>query len=315
MLNEKKRFGKIVCFRDLKDKVDTSIKLFSNNEPNEYIIRPPYQEVRKKLNLKMIEFLEKYPKLECVDQLKSETDKRDFILAFREIIRGKTEIRIYEDYDSEDPYFVMSEQEYLDFRSKYLDITIGVIEKPTSNGTTVDDPTLPIDDEISDIDFCLELLHSDVINVAYILALIEDLNPDSDDYEQKRQHILDTMIKDAAMRSKTKLIDGFIKRNVDNDKAGFQRAKADGSVDLEGRLREYVAEAKNQAINDLAESEGLSAEALAEFFREYDYLQREKIEIVQDAIKQKKVGLVEKRNILKRVMAKLRVIIETFNWD
>ena len=315
VLNEKKRFGKIVCFRDLKDKVDTSIKLFSNNEPNEYIIRPPYQEVRKKLNLKMIEFLEKYPKLECVDQLKSETDKRDFILAFREIIRGKTEIRIYEDYDSEDPYFVMSEQEYLDFRSKYLDITIGVIEKPTSNGTTVDDPTLPIDDEISDIDFCLELLHSDVINVAYILALIEDLNPDSEDYDQKRQHILDTMIKDAAMRSKTKLIDGFIKRNVDNDKAGFQRAKADGSVDLEGRLREYITEAKNQAIADLAESEGLSADALAEFFREFDYLQREKVEIVQEAIKQKKVGLVERRNILKRVMGKLRAIIETFNWD
>ena len=315
VLKEKKRFGKIVCFRDLKDKVDTSIKLFSNNEPNEYIIRPPYQEVRKKLNLKMIEFLEKYPKLECVDQLKSEADKRDFILAFREIIRGKTEIRIYEDYDSEDPYFVMSEQEYLDFRSKYLDITIGVIEKPTSNGTTVDDPTLPIDDEISDIDFCLELLHSDVINVAYILALIEDLNPDSDDYEQKRQHILDTMIKDAAMRSKTKLIDGFIKRNVDNDKAGFQRAKADGSVDLEGRLREYITEAKNQAIADLANSEGLSEEALAEFFREYDYLQREKIEIVQEAIKQKRVGLVERRNILKRVMTKLRAIIDTFNWD
>ena len=315
VLNEKKRFGKVVCFRDLKDKVDASIKLFSNNEPNEFIIRAPYQEVRKKLNIKMIAFLEKYPKLACVDMLKSETDKRDFILAFREIIRGKTEIQIYEDYDADDPYFIMSEQEYLDFRSKYLDITIGVIEKPTSNGTTVDDPTLPIDDEISDIDFCLELLHSDVINVAYILALIEDLNPDSEDYDQKRQHILDTMIKDAAMRSKTKLIDGFIKRNVDNDKAGFQRAKADGSVDLEGRLREYITEAKNQAIADLAESEGLSADALAEFFREFDYLQREKVEIVQEAIKQKKVGLVERRNILKRVMGKLRAIIETFNWD
>ena len=314
VLNEKKRFGKVVCFRDLKDKVDASIKLFSNNEPNEFIIRAPYQEVRKKLNIKMIAFLEKYPKLECVDQLKSENDKRDFILAFREIIRGKTEIQIYEDYDADDPYFIMSEQEYLDFRSKYLDITIGVIEKPTNTGTTADDLTLPID-EISDIDFCLELLHSDVINVAYILALIEDLNPDSEDYDQKRQHILDTMIKDAAMRSKTKLIDGFIKRNVDNDKAGFQRAKADGSVDLESRLREYITEAKNQAIADLAESEGLSADALAEFFREFDYLQREKVEIVQEAIKQKKVGLVERRNILKRVMGKLRAIIETFNWD
>ncbi len=315
VLNEKKRFGKIVCFRDLKAKVDAAIKLFSNNEPNEYIIREPYQKVRKDLNIKMIEFMEKYPKLECVDQLKSETDKRDFILAFREIIRGKTEIQIYEDYDADDPYFIMSEQEYLDFRSKYLDITIGVIEKPTDNGTAVDGPTLPVDGEINDIDFCLELLHSDVINVAYILALIENLDPDSEDYEEKRQNILDTMIKDAAMRSKTKLIDGFIKCNVDNDKVGFRRAKADGSVDLESRLREYITEAKHQAIADLAVSEGLSEEALAEFFREYDYLQREKIEIVQEAIKQKKVGLIARRNILKRVMTKLRAIIDTFNWD
>ena len=46
-----------------------------------------------------------------------------------------------------------------------------------------------------------------------------------------------------------------------------------------------------------------------------EYILREKIEIVQDAIKQKKVGLVERRNILKRVMAKLRAIIETFSWD
>ena len=66
---------------------------------------------------------------------------------------------------------------------------------------------------------------------------------------------------------------------------------------------------------ELAESEGLNVDALVKFIREYDYLQREKIEIVQDAIKQKKVGLVERRNILKRVIAKLRAIIETFSWD
>ncbi|WP_304954251.1 type I restriction endonuclease subunit R, partial [uncultured Alistipes sp.] len=59
VLNEKKRFGKIVCFRNLKDQVDAAIKLFSNNEPNEYIIREPFEKVRKELNLKMISFLEK----------------------------------------------------------------------------------------------------------------------------------------------------------------------------------------------------------------------------------------------------------------
>ena len=316
VLNEKKRFGKIVCFRDLKTKVDDSIRLFSNNEPNEYIVREPYEKVRKELNIKMIEFLEKYPKPSCIDQLKSEYDKKNFILAFREIIRGKIEVQIYEDYNADDPYFIMSEQEYMDFRSKYLDITIGVIDKPSEQVKGAEESSTEYGDvELDDIDFCLELLHSDVINVAYILALIEDLNPDADDYEQKRQNILDTMIKDAAMRNKTKLIDGFIKHNVDNDKSGFQRAKADGSVDLESRLKEYVTEEKNKAIAELAKDEELNEESLVEFLREYDYLQREKIEIIQEAIKQKKVGLIERRNIFKRVMAKLRTIIDTFNWN
>ena len=318
VLNEKKRFGKVICFRDLKSNVDASIKLFSNNEPNEFIIREPYDKVKKALNDRMIRFLDRYPTLDCVDLLKSEHDKRDFVLAFREIIRAKTEIQIYEDYDEDDSYFAMSEQQYMDFRSKYLDITIGVIDPPTIPGL-LEEPQPPYGEKptLEDIDFCLELLHSDVINVAYILALIEDLNPEREDYEQERQRILDTMIKDAAMRSKTKLIDGFIKQNVDNDKAGFAKAKADGSMDLESRLKEYVSKAKNKAIEELADDEELSFEALAEFFREYDYLQREKPEIIQEAIKNRKtkVGLVERRNILKRVMARIRTIIDTFNWD
>ena len=71
------------------------------------------------------------------------------------------------------------------------------------------------------------------------------------------------------------------------------------------------------AIVELAEDEELSVEAIAEFFREYDYLQREKPEIIQEAIKNRKtkVGLVERRNILKRVMGRIRAIIDTFNWD
>ena len=156
-----------------------------------------------------------------------------------------------------------------------------------------------------------------MVNVAYILALIADLDPESDDYERKRQSILDTMIKDAEMRNKSKLIDGFIKKNVDNDKAGFVKSRVDGSVDLEERLKKYVSEQKQKAIEELAEEEELSVEALAEFFREYDYLQREKPEIIQEAIKNRKtkVGLVERRNILKRVMARIRTIIDTFNWD
>ena len=47
VLNEKKRFGKVVCFRDLKSKVDESIKLFSNGTPLEDIVRKPFDEVKR----------------------------------------------------------------------------------------------------------------------------------------------------------------------------------------------------------------------------------------------------------------------------
>lgn len=316
VLNEKKRFGKIVCFRDLKENVDDSIKLFSNDDtPNGTIIREPYQKVRKELNLKMIEFLEKYPNPAFIDTLQSENEKRKFVLAFRDIIRGKIEIQIYEDYDAEDPYFIMDEQEYMDFRSKYLDITIGVVGKDEESESLEDSKLEYGDAKLEDIDFCLELLHSDVINVAYILALIEELDPTSSDYGQKRQQILDTMIKDAAMRSKTKLIDGFIRQNVDDDHAGFKRSKADGTMDLESRLTEYITKEKNKAIDGLAEDEDLNVDAIREFFKEYDYLQREKPEIIQDAILQKKVGLKERKSIFTRVMSKLHTIIDTFSWE
>ena len=314
VLNEKKRFGKIVCFRDLKANVDAAIKLFSNNEPNEYIIREPFEKVRKELNLKMISFLEKYPNVSYIDALKSEPEKRAFILAFREIIRGKIEAQVYEEYEADDPYFIMSEQEYMDFRSKYLDIAIGHTgdEEKETPGTT---PAESAPERIEDVDFCLELLHSDVINVAYILELIADLNPNSEDYQQKRQQIIDTMIRDASMRNKAKLIDGFIQQNVDDDKAGFNRAKADGSIDLETRLTNYVSAARERAIEQLSEEEGLNLNALKEYLSQYDYLQREKPEIIQNAIKEKKVGLKERRNILKRVLGKLRMIIDMFNWE
>lgn len=319
VLNEKKRFGKIVCFRDLKSNVDASIKLFSNNDPNEYIIREPFIKVKEKFNDLSSKFKEKYSDVQSIDLLKSEYDKRDFVLAFREIIKTRAEMQIYEDFDKEDEELILSEQEFMDFRSKYLDITTGYINTPATVPAIVEDTETPPygkdDRTLDDIDFCLELLHSDVINVAYILALISDLDPSSNDYQEKRQQILDTMIKDAVMRNKAKLIDGFIRQNVDNDKDGFTKSKVDGSIDLESRLANYVNQEQQKAIQDLAEEENIEEHALTKFINEYKFLQKEKPNILQEAIKKKKLGLKERRNVLKRIIGKLRTIIEIFNWE
>ncbi len=318
VLNEKKRFGKIICFRDLKSNVDTAIKLFSNSDNPEDIVRPPFEAVKKEYKCLATEFLQKYPTPNSIDFLQSENDKKNFVLAFRDIIRKHAEIQIYEDYSEEAEDLGMTEQQFNDYKSKYLDITVGFIEPPVTTSIVAEDPVPYGNNQgLEDIDFCLELLHSDIINVAYILELIAELDPYSNDYSEKRKHIIDTMIKDAGMRGKAKLIDGFIRKNVDEDKENFMsgRNKADGTSELEERLNQYIVSERNKAVNDLADDEQISAEMLNLYIKEYDYLQKEQPEIIQKALKEKHLGLIKTRKALTRIMKRLRNIIRTFSWD
>lgn len=307
VLNEKKRFGKVVCFRDLKSKVDESIKLFSNSNNLEDIVRPPFDDVKTHYQELTKDFLKHYPAPHYVDYLQSENDKKQFILAFRDIIKKHAEIQVYDEFEEDVPDLGMTEQQFMDFRSKYLDIydsfAVQNKEQPTTYQVPENNPGMAGEPDpqqeaatgMGDIDFCLELLHSDIINVAYILELIADLNPYSEDYSEKRKHIIDTMIKDAELRSKAKLIDGFIQKNVDDDRDNFmaRKQKADGTSDLEERLNNYIITERNNAVNTLAKEEELDTDVLNHYLSEYDYLQKEQPEIIQEALKGKHLGLIK----------------------
>lgn len=321
VLNEKKRFGKIVCFRDLKKDVDKAVRLFSNSNNPEEIVRPPFEKVKKEYQKLAADFLQKYPEPSYIDLLQSEIHRTNFVLAFREIIRKHAEIQIYEDYNAEADDLGMTEQQFMDFRSKYLDIYDSVIATNlTQSQNEIQEDTTQYGQKsasLEDVDFCLELLHSDIINVAYILELIANLDPYSKDYAERRKSIIDTMIKDAEMRSKAKLIDGFIQKNVDEDKENFllQRQKADGTNELEERLNNYISTEREKAIDLLAKDEGISSEILNHYIKEYDYLHKEQPEIIQKALKEKHLGLIKTRKALTRIMDSLRYIIKTFSWD
>lgn len=319
VLNEKKRFGKIVCFRDLKSNVDESIKLFSNSNNTEDIVRPTYDEVKKRYKEVTVSFLKKFPSPSSIDTRQSEKDKLDFILTFRDIIKKHAEIQIYEDFDANADDLGLSEQQFMDYRSKYLDIYDSVIhpqpDVTNPNPDTASEDPEPYGGKLEDVDFCLELLHSDIVNVAYILELIADLDPYSDNYQEKRKEIIDTMIKDAELRGKANLIDGFIQKNVDEDKEKFMQGKqsADGTTDLEERLNKYITEKKEKAIAAIAKEEDLDVEVLKHFLSEYEYLHKEQTEIIRDALKEKHLNLMSRRDSLNRILDKMRSIVRTFS--
>ena len=324
VLNEKKRFGKIICFRDLKSQVDTSIKLFSNSDNTEDIVRQPFCEVKSEYQKMAQSFLIQYPTPSSIDLLQSEHDKRNFILAFRDIIKKHAEIQIYEDFDEDADDLGLTEQQFMDYRSKYLDIYDSVMQQQkvqddndSDFGNMVNDDLVTDEGGLEDIDFCLELLHSDIINVAYILALIADLDPYSKNYLDKRKELIETMIKDSELRAKVKLIDGFIQENVDNDKENFMQRKqsADGTTDLEERLSNYITKKRNKAIQVVADEEGLNIEILNHYLSEYLFLHKEQTEIIQDALREKHFGLSKRRRVLNSILDKLRLIIKTYTWD
>ena len=103
---------------------------------------------------------------------------------------------------------------------------------------------------------------------------------------------------------------------MDDDTDGFKQAKADWTIDLESRLNDYIALSRSNAIHDLATDEGIEEESLVKFVDEYNYLHREKPEIIQRAVKSKKgLKLLERTRLQHRILDRLRKIINTYNWD
>ena len=104
---------------------------------------------------------------------------------------------------------------------------------------------------------------------------------------------------------------------MDDDRENFmaRKQKADGTSDLEERLNTYIVTERNNAVNTLAKDEDLDASVLNHYLSEYDYLQKEQPEIIQEALKKKHLGLIKKHKALTRILDKLRSIIRTFSWE
>ena len=121
VLNEKKKFGKITCFRDLKQQTDDAIKLYSNNKSSEVVLMKPYEKLVERFNEMAAEFLSYFPTVKSVGNLESELDKRRFVILFRAMLRLRNEVKGYNEFDAED--LTIEEQRFADYQSKYLDMS------------------------------------------------------------------------------------------------------------------------------------------------------------------------------------------------
>jgi type I restriction enzyme R subunit len=146
----------------------------------------------------------------------------------------------------------MTEQAFADFTSKYLDIREETKRLEGKQKESI----------LNDIDFEVELVHSDIINVAYILKLLVKQKQSGNEEEKKKQlkQIHALLSSEVELRSKRELIEQFIEE---------QLPKITDADKIEDEFKRYWEEQKILALQKLCEEENLDQQQFSNLIDTY----------------------------------------------
>lgn len=298
ILGQKKSQGNIVCFRNLKAKVDEAIALFSNKDADETILIAPYQEYVDRFNEAVMELLKIAPTPSAVDRLVSENDILAFVRAFRELIRIRNVLTSFTEFSDDD--LSLDAQRFEDFKSKYLDI------HDRMKSDRDDDQKGSI---LNEVDFELELIRRDNINVAYILALLASVvaeqreAEDALDTASKTKTILDLLGSEPRLRSKRELIEEFITAYLPTMKSAEQTTAT---------FEEFWAEKRKAAFQAICTEERLEPEGFAGLLEAYQFSGKRPLTDEVIAIMIEVPGILQRKPSAERVVTRMVDLIETF---
>jgi type I restriction enzyme R subunit len=293
ILNEQKSQGNIIVFRNLKNATDEAITLFSNKEAIEVIIIKPYEDYVKKFNEAFIVLLKITPTVNSVNNLETEDDELEFIKAFRELMRIKNVLTAFADFKWED--LAMAEQLFEDFKSKYLDLYDKVKSDHQKEKVSI----------LEDVDFELELIHRDEINVAYIIQLLIKLRSKvQKDASQTEQEIFNLLNTEAHLRSKRELIEKFIKENL---------PVLEDDATIPDAFDRFWSEEQQKAFDQLVKDEHLSATKTQLLIEDYLYAEREPLrDEILELLEGDQPTLLERKKTGDRILKKIMDFVETF---
>ena len=269
-----KPYGNIVCYRNLKENTDNAIALFSNGDlADNEVIFLPYQEYVQQFKEQLDKLHKIAPTVDDVNKLESEDDIKEFILTFRELSKILVKMKPFEEFEFTKDTIGIDEQDYLDFKSKYLDV--------------YRDTTKPEKVSIlGDIDFCIELMHTDTINVAYILNLLRTIDFTSQKTMEKDiKNIRDILNKsdDDSLHLKADLIRNFL------DKINI--SFSDKSIDE--IFNQYLDEVRKNEITEFAQSVNIDPKFILKNIMQFEYSGILDHSLISDGIK--KPFLIKKK--------------------
>ena len=295
IINEQKSQGNIVVFRNLKNATDEAITLFSNKDAVDVIIMKPYEDYTEKFNEALKRLKEITPTIDSVNELNTEEDELEFVQAFRDLMRLQNILNSFSDFSWDD--IGIDEQQFEDYKSKYLDLHDKVKSEHQVEKVSI----------LEDVDFELELIHRDEINVTYIIQLLIKLKLKVDqegkggDTEREIANIINTHTQ---LRSKRELIEKFISQNI---------PEIEDTDSIPQEFDKFWMDEQRNAFNELVRSENLSPEKTELLIENYLFAEREPLrEEVLDLIEGEKPTLLQRKKVGESILKKIMDFIETF---
>lgn len=292
ILNEQKSQGNIVVFRNLKKATDDAIALFSNKDAQEIIFMHPYEVYLEEFNNALAEMQKLTPTPDDVDILHGEEQELQFVTNFRELMRIRNVLLSFADFKFDDTN--MTAQTFEDFKSKYLDIYDKVRSDHEKEKVSI----------LEDVDFELELIRRDEINVDYIIRLLAQLVGASEEQKAKiLGSIQNTLAGDAVLRSKRELIEKFIAKNIPD---------ITDADDVAGKFDTFWSAERAKAFEAMCVEEGLMNDQLQKLINDYLFTGRKPRRNELAATLKEKPKILERDSVITKISKKLNNFIETF---
>ena len=308
ILNKVKTFGNIVCFRNLEKATEDAIKTFGDENSVNVILEKSYDEyingftdeetgksMKGYIDL-CNEIVNKFPNpVEIV----LDSDKKEFAELFGELLKSENILRNFDEFENFEK--IISDRQMQDMKSVYVDIC----EYIRNTGKNNENKNGEEEIDFSDIEFQIDLLKTDEINLDYILSLILKKSKEHDDIETLKSEIRRIIRTSLGTRAKEDLVMNFI------NKTDLSELKNSGDI-LESFYK-YANEEKKIKINELIENESLKKDS--ERFIEksinkgfVDYAGAELDSILPPTSRRKGARETKKKTVLQ----KIRNIVEIF---
>lgn len=292
ILNETKSQGNIVSFRNLKRYTDQALELFANKDAEEKIFIQPYEVYVRHFDEAVATMQKLTPTPPDVDGLVGEEKELEFVRNFREVMRLRNVLSSFTDFKFDD--VSMSEQMFEDFKSKYLDIYNKVQSEHEKEKVSI----------LEDVDFELELIRRDEINVDYIIRLLTKLvNANEEQAEKIKKNIFNIMSSEVSLMSKRELIEKFISSNL---------PEITDPDEVAGKFEQFWTNEKTAAFEKMCKDEGIMTEKLQSLIDDCLYNGRKPRgdDIVATLAEQP--SILKRKPLVERISSKLNKFLETF---